>query len=189
MSRNQSSAPLSAAEAEFFRKFYEEYKGFLFYIANRYTTGQPDCEDVVQDSIIRLMCNTKVLMELNHPKIVKYIAMTVKSAFLDHERKILAAKEIDLDEEKLAALLERSSLDTDAHNTRTQLDVYQLKQTLSQRDWLVLEGKYILGYSQEELSEMIGVSPDSIRMILHRARKNARDILLSEGTSGGGKNG
>lgn len=188
MSQNQTS-PLSPEETDFFHRFYQEYKGFIFYIANRYTTSQTDCEDVVQDSVIRLLCNTKVLMELNHPKRVKYIALTVKSAFLDHERRVLAAKEVDLDEEKLAALLERTSMHADADQTRTKLDVYQLRQTLSERDWLVLEGKYILGYSQEELSELIGVSPDSIRMILHRARKNARDILLTETNAGGGEHG
>lgn len=188
MSRNQLS-PLSAAEAEFFQSFYEEYKGFLFYIANRYTVSQADCEDVVQDSILRLLGNAKILMELNHPKRVKYIALTVKSAFLDHERKMLAAKEVDLDEERLTALLEQSTLHTEAENTRTKLDVFQLKQTLSERDWLVLEGKYILGYSQDELSKLIGVSSDSIRMILHRARKNARDILLSQADNGGEENG
>ena len=102
---------------------------------------------------------------------------------------MIAPYAVDLDEEKLAALLERTSMHADADQTRTKLDVYQLRQTLSERDWLVLEGKYILGYSQEELSELIGVSPDSIRMILHRARKNARDILLMETNDGGGEHG
>jgi len=189
MSQKQSSKPLSAAEADFFQDFYEEYKDFLYYIANRYTTTQSDCEDVVQDSIIRLLCNAKVLMELNHPKKVKYIALTVKSAFLDLERKKLSVKEVDLDEENLASLLEHSSLHKDARNTRAKLEVYQLKQSLSERDWLVLEGKYILGYSQEELSQLVGVSSDSIRMILHRARRNARDILLTDTAEGGGNNG
>lgn len=189
MSRNQACTPLSAAETKFFHNFYETYKGFIFYVANGYTTSPADCEDVVQDSVIRLMCNVKVLMELNHPKTVKYIALTVKSAFLDHQKKVLSAKEADLDEEKLAALLERTSIHTDAELEQTKLEVYQLKQTLSERDWLVLEGKYIMGYSQDELSELIGVSSDSIRMILHRAKKNARDILLAETANGGDKNG
>lgn len=188
MSQNQT-APLSPGEAEFFRRFYEEYKGFIFYMANRFTTDKSDCEDVVQDSILRLLSNVRILMELNHPKTVKYIALTVKSTFLDHQRKVLAAKEVDLDEEKLAALLERTCLTADTEQARTRLDVYQLKQALSRRDWLVLEGKYILGYSQEELSELVGVSADSIRMILHRARKHARDILLTDPQDGGGEHG
>lgn len=189
MSQKQAFTPLSASETEFFHQFYEDYKGFIFYIANRYTASQTDCEDIVQDSVIRLLCNTKALMELNHPKTVKYIALTVKSAFLDHERKLLASKEVELDEEKLTALLEKSRLHTNTDHTQAKMDLLQLKQTLSQRDWLVLEGKYILGYSQDELSEMIGVSSDSIRMILHRARNNARDILLKDSVNGGKKNG
>lgn len=171
MARNQIFTPLSSGETQFFQEFYEKYKGFIFYIANRYALAQSDCEDVVQDSIIRLLCNTKVLMELNHPRTVKYIALTVKSAFLDHERKKLAAKEVDLDEDKLTALMERTYLGRDAEHSRTKMDVDQLKQTLSEKDWLVLEGKYILGYSQDELSDLVGVSSDSIRMILHRAKK------------------
>lgn len=55
-----------------------------------------------------------------------------------------------------------------------------LKQELPYRDWLVLEGKYMLGYSHEELGELLGVSTDSVRMILYRARERARIILHQE---------
>lgn len=189
MSHDQTFTPLSESEAEFFQQFYEEYKGFIYYIANRYSTSPSDCEDIVQDSVMRLLSNTKALMALNHPKAVKYIALTVKSSFLDYERKLLASKEIELDEEKLSSLLEKNSLRINAEHNQVKMDLYQLRQALSQRDWLVLEGKYILGYSQDELSAMIGVSSDSIRMILHRARNHARDILLKDSANGGEQNG
>ena len=68
MSQKQVFTPLSAEQTEFFHQFYEEYKGFIFYIANRYTANPTDCEDIVQDSVIRLLCNTNVLMPLNIPK-------------------------------------------------------------------------------------------------------------------------
>ena len=115
-------------------------------------------------------------MELNHPKTVKYIALTVKSVFLDHQKKVLAAKETELDEDKLATLLEQSSIHTNAELQQSKLEVYQLKQTLSERDWLVLEGKYILGYSQDELSELIGHFRGCIG---DRLRNIRNDWLLS----------
>ena len=55
--------------------------------------------------------------------------------------------------------------------------VAQLRESLSYRDWLVLEAKYYLDFTQEEIGELIGVSPNSVRMVLHRARKKARSIL------------
>lgn len=55
--------------------------------------------------------------------------------------------------------------------------VEQLRSDLSQREWLALEGKYILGYSHEELSELLGVSKENMRSIVSRARKRARRIL------------
>ena len=63
--------------------------------------------------------------------------------------------------------------------------VAKLKEELPQRDWLVLEGKYLLELSQEEISNLIGVAPDSVRMVLHRAKEKARSILKQEVAVGG----
>ena len=63
--------------------------------------------------------------------------------------------------------------------------VEQLKSQLSQREWFVLEGRYILGYSQEELGKLLGVNPNSVRMIICRARNKARDILYPANARGG----
>ena len=54
------------------------------------------------------------------------------------------------------------------------------------REWILLEGKYILGYTHEELGALIGVAPNSVRMILCRAKEKARSIL-SNGRRRGGK--
>ena len=177
--------PLSQEEEAFFQQFYEEYSGFLYFIAGRYAASPADREDIVQDSVIRLLCNTPTLMTLNQAKTAKYIALTVKSAFLDCQKQKHGTQEVDLDDKNLEDLL--LSAHSDAQTT--QLELCHLRQSLSERDWLVLEGKYILGYSQEELSELVGVSPDSIRMILHRARNNARSILLTEDALGGEHHG
>lgn len=73
--------------------------------------------------------------------------------------------------------------DLEAIDRKTK--VYRLKEGLSARDWFVLEGKYILGYTDAELARQLGVAPDSIRMILTRAKSNARAILLSCDDKGG----
>lgn len=176
--RNQ---PLSAEAKAFFQKFYEEHKGFLFYIANQYTSTPADCEDIVQDSILRLMANVETLQKLNTGTAAKYIALTVRTAYLDAEKRKSRNQEIPTENSILEMLLEQDSL---SGRNPAGVQLRELKESLSARDWLVLEGKYILGYSQDELGALLGVSPDSIRMILHRARTNARKLLLSD--NGGG---
>lgn len=190
MPRKKHIAPLTLEDKSFFQRFYEEYKGFLFYIAKQYTASQNECEDLVQDTLLRLLSNLEKLKSLDRNKTAKYIALTVKSAFLDREKQRRGSLEITLEDSLLEALQEREcpilNRDADSH---LRMELAELKQSLSARDWLVLEGKYILGYTQEELADLIGVTPDSIRMILCRARAKARKILLTDEANGGGHNG
>ena len=176
---HQEKIPISQEDNQFFQSFYEENKNFLFYIANQYTSSPADCEDIVQDAVIRLMRNIPSIRGLNHCKTAKYIALTVRSAYLDLQKRRHNQQEIPLEESVLDALLEKESLLTD-NSTDLRMELILLKESLSPREWMLLEGKYILGYDQEELSELIGVTPDSIRMTLSRARAKARRILLPE---------
>lgn len=176
MPANRRTTPLSAEDKSFFQEFYEKYKGFLFYIAKQYAPVPSDCEDIVQDSVLRLIGNIGRLKELNSGTTAKYIALTVRSAYLDAEKR-KSKQEIPTENSVLEGLLEQDPLPS---GQPADALLFELKQSLSEKDWLVLEGKYILGYSQEELGQLIGVAPNSIRMILHRARTKARDMLLSE---------
>ena len=67
----------------FFLHFYEENKGFLFFMAQKYTGNTGECEDIVQETIVRLLKNIHTLRELDSNRTFKYIALTVRSAFTD----------------------------------------------------------------------------------------------------------
>jgi len=179
--------PVSSTDRVFFQKFYESHKGFFFYIARQYAATQSDCEDLVQESLVRLMNNIPTLMTLTPNKTAKYIALTVKTAYLDLEKRRYHANEIATEDTLLSHLLEQDILSYDSEAISTA--VLSLKESLPARDWMVLEGKYIIGYGQDELAELVGVSPDSLRMILSRARKKAKAILLSCDANGGDCNG
>jgi len=49
---------------------------------------------------------------------------------------------------------------------------------LSWEDQFLLEGKYILGYNNQELAEKLLCKPSSIRMKLTRTRRSALSLLL-----------
>ena len=162
----------------FFLGFYEEYKNFMYYIAQKYAPAQPDCDDLVQEAVLRLMGNCSALKMLDRCKAVKYIVLTIRSAYLDQERRRQKDNLLLLEDNMLEFLMLEQLVAADAeHKHNTMLAVDQLKETLPARDWMVLEGKYIQELSQEELAAQIGVAPDSVRMILHRAKQKARQIL------------
>ena len=165
-------------DVEFFTEFYTTYKNFMYYLALKFASSPSECEDIVQEALVRLLCNIESLKKLNEHKLRSYIGATIKTAYLDcqyHENRI---QHLFIDDDFVQYLLK----DNDKYATCMpdlfpKLEVEKLKNTLEPRDWLILEGKYILGYSQEELSELLHIAPDSIRMTLVRARKRAREIL------------
>lgn len=178
MRKQKEIVPISPGDKAFFLQFYEEYKRFLYYTAGKYVSSQADCEDLVQDAIVRLLKNIPSLRELNGCKTAKYIVLTVRTAFLDSEKRRHGSNAIYMSDELLETLIKAELLVAEGiPDLSAKMEVEILKNSLQPRDWLVLEGKYILGYSQEELGRLVGVSPDSVRMILWRAKEKARKIL------------
>ena len=177
MRKKKPPIPLSRSSREYFRIFYEHYKLFLFYIAGQYTEKRVEQEDLVQEALLRLMKHTDILQALSQAQTAKYIALTVKAVYLDQQQHRCREKLLFLDQ---AALQEELLL---RHPESAVDTVAQLRADLSQREWLALEGKYILGYSHEELSRLLGVSKENMRSIVSRARQRAKQILedLEEG--------
>ena len=186
----QERKPLSTKDEEYFYQFYEAHKNFMYYIARKYVPSQVDCDDIVQETTLRLLNNISTLSALSHNKAAKYIALTVKSVFLDMEKQKHGNKTYFLSDEILEILLEAELLpEDDISNLSSRMAVESLKRSLPPRDWIALEAKYLMGYTQDELAPLLGVTPDSVRMILCRAREKARIILQNEMEYGGGTNG
>ena len=186
MGKRKEIVPISLDDRLFFEEFYHEHKRFMYYTAKKYARSNMECEDIVQDSIIRLLKNISVLKDLTGFKIQKYIVLTIKPSFIDMERKRHQEESINLDDEALETLFKADLISApEIPDIEPRMEVEKLKSELSFREWILLEGKYILGYTQEELGYLIGVAPDSIRMLLSRARSKARTILNYSRKRGG----
>lgn len=78
MGKRKGFHPISAEDKEFFERLYEEEKNFMFYIAGKYTQSNSDREDIVQESVLRLLNNISTLKRLDCFKVRKYIVLTIK---------------------------------------------------------------------------------------------------------------
>ena len=162
--------PLSPDNRSFMREFYEQYKDFLFYIAGNYADTPGNREDLVQDALVRLMRNADTLRGLTHGQIAKYIQLTVKAVWIDQEKSPQREELLLLDEAMVESMVT-------PEETAARASVQALRKEMSCRDWMVLEGKYILGYSYEELSKLLAVEPHTLRAVVSRARKRAKKLL------------
>lgn len=186
--RVKKVASLTQEEAAFFESFYHEYKQYIFHIATSYEDNRADLEDMVQEVIIRLIKNIFTLKTLDRCKTLKYIVLTCRSVYIDRERKRDKERLTFLDSKQLEQLYGVTGEHIYENTTASKLAVDVLRSGMSARDWLVLEGAFLMELEPEEISRSIGVSVDSVRMIIHRAKKKAR-ILMEQDAVGGENNG
>ena len=169
------------ADDGFLAAFYEEYRGYLYYTARKFTDSPQDCEDIIQDTMVRLLRNEENLRQLQGNQAATYLYLTVRSVFTDRQSRVReqAAEDHVLE---LAQVSREADQSEDGLNAKWDAQI--LKQQLPQRDWQMLELKYIAGYSDQEIAAEMGCNAGSVRTLLSRVRRRAKS-LLTGGTQAG----
>ena len=169
------------SDKEFMVHLYTKYENLLFYTAQKYISERGSVEDVVQESLVKLHEKIRTIKPMPEIVLASYIRSTVrntainilKSTGYEEDRQISTENIIDvMDEHAL-------SLDTLMQISRYRELLSKIWPELSKEEQFLLEGKYILGYSDRELSTVLCCQPSSVRMKLTRARRHALSILAS----------
>lgn len=175
----------SPDDQERMREIYDHNEGLFYATALQYTSSRYDAEEIVQDSVVKLIKNYTTIRELHGCILAAYIVSTVRNTAINRlikesrrahspldiaESADVAAKELSMDE--LLILAEKRQ------------QIQYVFGSLSDEDQFLLQGKYFLGQSDAELASQLGCKPSSIRMKLTRARRNAlKKITEREGGS------
>ena len=169
------------AEDGFLAAFYEQYRGYLYYTARKFTDSPQDCEDIIQDTMVRLLRNEENLRQLRGNQAATYLYLTVRSVFADRQSRVReqAAEDYVLE---LTQVSREDGRTEDGLNAKWDAQI--LKQQLPRRDWQMLELKYIAGYSDQEIAAEMGCNAGSVRTLLSRVRRRAKS-LLTGGTQAG----
>ncbi len=155
----------------FMAGLYQTYSRLMYWTARNYIENEQDVADVVHDSVVRLMGKTALLRTLSRPELAGYIAATVRHAacnFLRDEQlhrqltPLLWPEGTDHGEETMIARMDARAL------------LLALGRKMTEEERLLLEGKFLLEKSDEELALQLNCKPDSLRMKLSRARRNLR---------------
>lgn len=169
------------SEERFLADFYREYRNYLFYTARKFSESQEECEDVIQDVMVRLMRNVENVRRLSGNQAATYLYLTVRSVFADRYRQ---SREQAVPDE----VLETAAADRTEDGLNAVWDAAILKEQMESRDWRLLELKYIGGYSDREIAGEMECRPESVRTLVSRARKRAKAILTGAKITGkGGK--
>lgn len=164
------------AEKCFLGELYQKNKTLLYITARKYV-AENDCEDVVQDAVVRIAQNVSTIQRLEPKAVTAYLVLTVRSAavnYLKHQKVIeLHSAGLTVEEACCTTDTEQRTDGVEVILLRKELAgaLYEALGRLTERDQILLYGKYYLGLSDQELQEIVGCKTSSVRMLLTRARR------------------
>lgn len=186
---SQAPKGLHDKDAVFIAALYQKYKALLFQKAAAYTSDPYAQEDIVQEAILRLARNTAKLHTLAPAALVSYMALTVRSAALnylkaDRRDRLDALPLPDDDSEQECFPLSGAvqiTLEEQMLIGHRDEELRAVIERLSERDQIVLTGKYFLELDNRELADLLGTTEGALRVALSRARNRVLKELVKEG--------
>lgn len=174
----------SAGEPEdraFMLDLYEQFERLMFSVARTYGREGDFPEEVVQESLVKLIGKVELLRELSQKSLAAYVAATTRNTAIDYirarERRNAASLDDEAFSEQESPLPPMDELMGDAERGKRLADALG---RLAETDRILLEGKYLLEYSDETLAKQLGCRPASVRAKLTRARRRAFQLLKGE---------
>ena len=166
-----------SSDREFMENLYLTYRKLIYSSISRITNR--DVDDLMQSTVEKLISHISTLRSLSQAKTAAYIVATAENTARTHLHKEYKISVISLDsnenlQDTLVSDFDIYDFLSQREQSRIFLDVW-LK--LSERDRTVLESKYMLSMTNEEMSEKLGIKVDSIRMAISRAKKSLKNYI------------
>lgn len=168
----------SPEDRDLMTAFYLNYKGRLYTEAWKFMNNEDDASDTVYSALERIIDRMDVFRTLSPQRRGVYAITVVRHECLRQLKKYRVRDHVSISEEN------HDNKDLEAETVEKLVDRKILSQMLrdvwselSQKDQLLLEQKYILRNTDEEMAQYFCVEQSSIRMLLTRARRRLHQKL------------
>lgn len=168
----------SPDDREFMGNLYEKYNRLMYSESIKIMKDPWTTEDVMQIAVIKLINKIPLLRTLDKEKLVNYIITTCRNTAYNYIRDHKRITELEFEYNETDGvhydenpLEERVILNDTLRNVKKAWDM------LDDRSRELLEKRYILDKSTEEIAEEMGIKRGSVRMALSRARNNLKDKM------------
>lgn len=156
-------------ERKSIQALFEEHHGLILQSAYRITGSSEDAEDVLQTVFMRLL-RREVVPDLGSGARA-YLQRAAVNAALDVVRARKTAKAVPL--EAVDALLQTRAVDRpDRIGASTELAKW-LRQAIAElrpKSAEVFVLRFLEGYSNQEIADLLGTSAGTVAVVLHRTR-------------------
>ena len=154
-------------------EFYLKHRAYLYAQAKKYLQNPQDAEDTVHDALVKLIDHMDVFRALQPIQQLVYARITVKHLACSLCRQQNRFDLVAFDETlHVPAAEEDGQPENILQSNQKKEKIRSIWQSLEGEERLLLEQKYILRWSDEELAKYLDIQPQSVRMRLTRAKRN-----------------
>lgn len=154
-----------------------QYQRLLYKEINDILKNPWNTEDVLQATLVKLIDKLPELRNKEQPQLIGYISVTARNT-----QKKIAPFSFEEYMQQSEPIAEHRQME-DLLISKEEIDeLVRRWPQLDAKSKYLLEGKYILGKSDEVMAEELSIKPASVRMALTRARQCAYQLLTKEQT-------
>ena len=167
---------------------FQTYHRLMYHYIMEVLHDSWQADDVMQESVVKLIDKIDVLRRLSESKRRNYIITTAKNTAISYLRRESIRKGIAYDDWAKDCIGTQSEEDPEALVLRQEeMEALQLIwDDLDERSRYLLSSRYILEQSFEEMARELGVTAGSARMLLTRAKRAALALIENHARSGRG---
>lgn len=177
-------AGLNDDDRAFMLNLYENYYRLARKTIFSITHEPKDIEDLVNDSFIRLIDKIPLIRTLDCCKTTAYVVYTIRSVAINYikhkkveNRHMYYIENVDITEDPI-------NFENESEKRLVQQEEMELLNNaicnLPQKQKDLLYFKYMLEMNDQEIAEIFGIAPNSVRQYLTRARRNAKKLMEKE---------
>ncbi len=170
------------SDRDYMEWLYREYCALMFSTAWKYFRDKADVEDIVSDGCVSLMRNIPALRSLERDKLGVYIVSTIRNVAFNHY-----AKQKRTSDHTTAAGDEAIQSVADATNVERKVAlqdeltyVWKAIGQLPEKERQIMRMKYALEFPDDVIAERVGLSVNSIRKYISRARDHIKAMIYAE---------
>lgn len=161
---------------------YKEHHRLMFSTAWKHIRDKHTVEDIVSDSCVALMKNINTLRQLDRIKLRAYIVTTVRNTALDYIDKSqrTAKYVVHASDEAMRTISDATDVQQEVALREEVADVWAAIGNLRYKEQRIMQLRYSRGMTDQEIAHKLGLSEESIRKYVSRARIHIKAMLRAE---------
>lgn len=167
------------SDREFMARLYTRYRRLMYDTIRQVVGDHWSAEDVVQATLLKLIDKVPKLQTLDDRRTAGYIVAACRHTAYNELRRRSRQPLFVPEEERTADSATSSPRSMELHMIRKE-DLRRMAEIwgkLDERSRFVLEARYILEQTDAEIAQSLSISPESVRMVLTRARRKAFALM------------